>query len=557
MYDSNNRLPFTKANLPSADCDKDHCNIYYVQQHGKVYRHTNVQFTNPAVNNIGRAGGTGNTAPFDGDDRLTLIHFQSTCKKGENNPDKSHNSIVKAESKYEKDSECPDILPNDIPAFFQERLKGILYSLRVPCLSKQTVSFSMVYHIRAEGGNFASATADKREERYNKEHMFGFLWGLDGVEIKELLTDLVSRWQDIADDHSKPSTGITPRLVVAALISQYGSVISETIQTVYSNLGVCDDNLNKAINDLVKNEPGRSLKSAGQIRDINENLIKMNIDLTGTRSTMHYLAESADVMVKNITTFDEYVIERLKEWHKASERTRPKKEVTDPEEPDRDLTRTRTGTFNTKLTEAVNELDYWSEKTRDNDKLVTVRKNMLQHKIDIKSLQQHININVGMVSNVISERDRLIQQSILENTARDAAKMKFMAVLTAFFLPGTFMAILLTTPMFNFLEDTKPLLTRGGIPLGIYCGVTVLGFVFLLLALFLLRKPKNRNEDESAMPKDKTSDKNKSDLGGHSNKTYGTNGESTSTDSSRQRGRKSLFAWCPNGWVPPCRESNV
>jgi hypothetical protein len=29
----------------------------------------------------------------------------------------------------------------------------------------------------------------------------------------------------------------------------------------------------------------------------------------------------------------------------------------------------------------------------------------------------------------------------MANTARDGAKMKFMAILTAFFLPGTFMAV--------------------------------------------------------------------------------------------------------------------
>ncbi len=35
---------------------------------------------------------------------------------------------------------------------------------------------------------------------------------------------------------------------------------------------------------------------------------------------------------------------------------------------------------------------------RDGDKLGIVQKMMLQYKQDIKSLQQHIDINVGMVS---------------------------------------------------------------------------------------------------------------------------------------------------------------
>jgi hypothetical protein len=318
----------------------------------------------------------------------------------------------------------------------------------------------MVHHVRAEGEEFVPASADKTKGQ-NQEHMFAFIYGLNGEQIQTLLTGLVSRWQDIVDDHSKPSTGITPRLFVAALISQYGSVISRKIRNVYKNLRICDDDLQKAIQNLEKEkekEPDPSSARTRQIRGINQNLIGMNIELTGTKSTMHYLAESADVMVKYITPFEQYVEARLNEWHKTSERSRLKKEVTDPKEPDH-LKRKRTTTFNTKLLGALQELDSCSEKIRDHDKLVMVRKNMLQYKTDIESLQQHININVGMVSrswphvaaehvtdilqvsNVIAARDRSIQQSIMANTGRDGAKLKFMAILTAFFLPGTFMAV--------------------------------------------------------------------------------------------------------------------
>jgi hypothetical protein len=317
----------------------------------------------------------------------------------------------------------------------------------------------MVHHVRAEGEDFVPASADKTKGQ-NQEHMFAFIYGLDGKQIQSLLTGLVSRWQDIADDHSKSSTGITPRLFVAALISQYGSVISRKIRKVYKNLRICDDDLQKAIHNLEKEkEPDPSFVRTRQIRGINQSLIGMNIELTGTKSTMHYLAESADVMVKYITPFEKYVEARLNEWHTTSERTRLKKESTDPKDPDLDLRRKRTTTFNNKLLGALQELDSCSEKIRDHDKLVMVRKNMLQYKTDIESLQQHININVGMVSrsrphvaaeqvtdisqvsNVIAARDRSIQQSIMSNTGRDGAKMKFMAILSAFFLPGTFMAV--------------------------------------------------------------------------------------------------------------------
>jgi hypothetical protein len=257
----------------------------------------------------------------------------------------------------------------------------------------------MVHHIRAEGEDFVSASADTTKEDHNQEHMFGFIYGLNGTEVQTLLTGLVSRWQDIAGDHSKPSTGITPRLFVAALISQYGSIISGRIRNVYKNLRICDKHLQRAIQNLEKEkEPNPSSDQTSQIRSINQNLIDMNIELTGTKSTMHYLAESADVMVKYITPFEQYVEARLNEWHKTSERARLKKETTDSKEPDLDLRRKRTKTFNNKLLGALQELDCCSEKIRDHDKLVMVRKNMLQYKTDIESLQQHININVGMVS---------------------------------------------------------------------------------------------------------------------------------------------------------------
>ena len=149
---------------------------------------------------------------------------------------------------------------------------------------------------------------------------------------------------------------------------------------------ICDDDLQKAIRNLEnEKEPDPSSGQTSQIRGINKNLIGMNIELTGTKSTMHYLAESADVMVKYITPFEQYVEARLNEWHTTSERTRLKKEVTDPKEPDLDLKRKRTKTFNNKLLGALQELDSCSEKIRDHDKLVMVRKNMLQYKTDIES----------------------------------------------------------------------------------------------------------------------------------------------------------------------------
>jgi hypothetical protein len=88
------------------------------------------------------------------------------------------------------------------------------------------------------------------------------------------------------------------------------------------------------------------------------------------------------------------------------------------------------------LKKALHQLDIWREAYRDKDKNEIVRKSMDQYKAGIKSLQQHIDITVGMVSlvhslpfprsrvtkyyqvrNLIAERDRGIQLGVLKNCA--------------------------------------------------------------------------------------------------------------------------------------------
>ena len=174
------------------------------------------------------------------------------------------------------------------------------------------------------------------------------------------------------------SAGLTPRLFAAAILSQYGSIISGIIKETAEALSDCDEDLGREIEKLESGKPESPEKTTSYIRSLNRKLIAMNRQLTGTRSSMHYLAESADVLVSKITPFDQYVQARLKDWgNRCSE---------DELRPDLGA-----------LEAAFHQLDSCKERIRDNDKLVMVRKSMQQHKTDIKSLQQHIDINVGMV----------------------------------------------------------------------------------------------------------------------------------------------------------------
>ena len=185
----------------------------------------------------------------------------------------------------------------------------------------------MVHHIRAKGDVFVRAERDvsvPTDEKTgdNLEHMFAFICGLKGLQIHNLLTGLVERWQDIIGDHSDPSTGITPRLFMAALLSHYGSIISDRIWKVYDNVKICDSDLQTAM-EILKEVPEPYRDQTTQIHKINENLISMNRELTGTRSTMHYLADSAHVLVNNITPFEEHVKARLDEWPNSEKLKKP------------------------------------------------------------------------------------------------------------------------------------------------------------------------------------------------------------------------------------------
>jgi hypothetical protein len=310
-------------------------------------------------------------------------------------------------------------------------LHKLVYTMRVPFFSDQILTFSMVHHIRVEGRKFVptnNATGN------NVEHMFAFISGLESELIRKLLTDYIPRWQDISYDHLKTSAGVTPLLFVAGLLLQYGSVTSEKIRHAYKNLKKCDSLLIQEIDYLGKSNLQSSLVTKSPIRNLNHTLIDLNMQLTEIRSTRHYLENSAYILVNHAAPFDNYVKSRLHEWD---------------ENPD-----------SRELFEAVQNLESCMERVRDNNKLVMVRQTMSQYQTDIESLQRHIDINVSMVShsmpclclleqvpdsmqvgNLIAERDRLIQQSIADNTAKDGAKMKVIAIFTALFLPATFMAV--------------------------------------------------------------------------------------------------------------------
>jgi hypothetical protein len=236
----------------------------------------------------------------------------------------------------------------------------------------------MVHHIRAEEDKFIST---KNTNTNNKEHMFALITGNTSGEVGQLLLDPMSRWQDITTDHLETSSGLTPRLLTAAVIEQHGYSVLQDIKESFNILKERDMKLTTAIAQFQNETKVSSKKATTAIQFLSKNLIKMiriNQDLASTRSTMHYLAESADILVNKISPFEDYVKARLDDWEE------------NPSEGRQEVLK--------KLERNFHQLDSYRKKIRDNDKLTMVCKKMFQHKRDIKILQQRIDINVGMVS---------------------------------------------------------------------------------------------------------------------------------------------------------------
>lgn len=240
----------------------------------------------------------------------------------------------------------------------------LVYTIRVPILAQKHVVLSMVHHIRAEDCDFIS-----REEAdgNNQEHMLAFVSGFSSDDIGDIFNDLFPRWQDIEADHAgADSAGITPKLFLATVISQYGSIVSRDIVLSKFQLDVYDKELNDAAT-----QPRTPEEMTESIKKMNRNLIDMHRNLTGTRSVMHFLVDSVDLLVKRISEFDTYVDARLQEW--------------------------KGNTYQNELRISLQALDSYKERLRDKDKLEMIRKTMQQYKVDIKALKQHIDINVGIV----------------------------------------------------------------------------------------------------------------------------------------------------------------
>jgi len=343
---------------------------------------------------------------------------------------------------------------------------------------------------------------DPDEVADTRESMVAFIAGLTSSQISECLTSLTAQWQDSEDTdrrNRKTSAGLTPRLLVAGILSQCGTLVSPT--NTGRMLKDIDGQLQKCIDSLPSGASNSSDDTTDQIRSLNQVLVNRIRNLVDTRSPIHCLADIAQRLFSNAVSFVDSIRDRLDENGQLNYR--------DVET----------------LKEDLYSLDSFLNTGRDNSKLEAVKNAMLHYQVEVDSLQEHIKINIEMVSfsnisldrstkflpnlkarNVVAEWARSIQLEIARNADQDNTNMKIIAILTALFLPGTFMAVwhttsppssfpaerrrliclqvLLTTPMFNWLEPDKPVIVR--LPFEIYWGVTGSVTVLLAVGLFIM-----------------------------------------------------------------------
>ncbi|KAN0108558.1 hypothetical protein V8E51_008300 [Hyaloscypha variabilis] len=179
----------------------------------------------------------------------------------------------------------------------------------------------------------------------------------------------------------------------------------------------CDARLRAALRRLIAIQPGSTVEVTNKIARMNELLTDMNTRFMGTLSTIYSLAKSADTLINRISPFKMNIRARL-------------------------VRRDQNGSAQS-LTHRLHELDFCVEAIRDRDTLELVSRTM----------QYMIAGNTDFILQII-------------------------AVLTAFFLPATLVAIFLTGPMFDFTNPTSVIRSY---PIKIYWSIA--GSIRLLLVI--------------------------------------------------------------------------
>ncbi len=141
---------------------------------------------------------------------------------------------------------------------------------------------------------------------------------------------------------------------------------------------------------------------------------------------------------------------------------------------------------------------------------------LLRHRVEMQAVdtafvQQRVHIQIAALFHLIAQQDNAIAfdtakatRSIAASSLQDSSSMKMLALVAMFFLPGSFVAALFSTPLFAWDEA----LARGGMGVGtrpqflLFVAVVVplTAFIFLLYGLWMCAQGRReRGKDHHAM----------------------------------------------------------
>lgn len=180
-----------------------------------------------------------------------------------------------------------------------------------PSLATLNVIVTLVHHIsipktlKATGGN---------------EKIFAFVLGFDerhGENYEETvkldeLWDIIKTYQENTDSKDASATvGITPKIFMAAIFKLYGfTVARESISNSFASLEKVDNLLLQLEGRMEKTKDASEEQHREWIMQctlLNKRLMKINKNLTGVQSRVHYIGLSSGSLTRKDSTMELYL----------------------------------------------------------------------------------------------------------------------------------------------------------------------------------------------------------------------------------------------------------
>jgi len=264
--------------------------------------------------------------------------------------------------------------------------------MQAPVLADLELTLALVHHI------FISNDFQEAPQQFDRqnEQIFAFIHVRETDkktgEIKDITNEIIEKRllpsirffsEEHPEYHEEPSSyqgvdgkggsiGITPMLFIGVLLKWYGFRADTVVVGGFESLTGIDKELMMDDKTLLE---GNIKTKEKHYRGLNTRLAELNANLTGLRSRVNYVAESAQDLIRDSCTMTRYVADELNSGEYDCLHSRKS------------------------LKQALRVLDSSKFVKRDNDKMDLIARAMRQYQVDIESLKVHLTINIELVSN--------------------------------------------------------------------------------------------------------------------------------------------------------------